>query len=485
MGLTRVGGARGAHPSLRPDFDLAQSAPIHQAPEFALGLPLRHRARLGSRRTYPTIFDRKGRPPVKFRSRYLGVYMSVIGAAIGAIRTELDHSQEELAALSGLSPMTIAGLERGRGTITSLDKVLRATGYRLKHHYDAAMSLGQHVATRRAMAQEKVSLQTLAKLTGKSKPTLVNVEKDHGRIESLASALIALGQPIAFVKAAPEWLAEAEAPVKPHSSVQRVIEGDCLSIMETLDPGSIDLVLTSPPYNAGKEYEERLTRKGYEEFARKWTSRLPSLLSATGAVWLNVGYMLDRRAVVPLEYIYHPIMEELGFHLVQPITWSFRGGMTYRRRFAHRTERLLWWVRDLEKYEFRLDHVRDLGQRVTSDKRNNPLGNNPTDLWQVKRVKGGPTAGPDKIHPCQMPIPIATRIIDTSTRIGSTVLDPFAGSGTTAMAAHKMGRGYIMIEQDGRYVRAMRDRLAKSEAQPDPSKTINTPIEKESECGDH
>lgn len=410
--------------------------------------------------------------------------MTVIGAAIGAIRAELDHSQEELAALSGLSPMTIAGLERGRGTMTSLDKVLRATGYRLKHHFNATISLGQHVATRRAMSKEKVSLQTLADLTGKSKPTMMNVEKGYGRIDSLAAALTALGQPIEFVKATSEWLAEADAPIRPRSAIRHVIEGDSLSIMETLDPGSIDLVLTSPPYNAGKEYEERLTRKEYEEFARNWTSRLPSLLTATGAVWLNVGYMLDGRAVLPLEYIYHPIMEELGFHLVQPITWSFRGGTTYRRRFAHRTERLLWWVRDLEHYEFRLDHVRDLGQRLTADKRNNPLGNNPTDLWEVNRVKGGPTAGPDKVHPCQMPVPIASRIIETSTRVGATVLDPFAGSGTTAVAAHEMGRGYIMIEQEKRYIRKMKDRLAKIEAQHDPSMTINTPVEKETGCAD-
>jgi len=405
--------------------------------------------------------------------------MSDIGAAVRAIRNELDHSQEDLAALSGLSPMTIAGLERGRGTITSLGTVLRATGYRLKHHYDAAISVGQHVATRRAMSTEKVSLRTLAELTGKSKPTMINVEKGHGRIESLAAALTALGQPIAFVKASPEWLAEAEAPVRLRSSVRRVIKGDCRTIMRTFEPGSIDLVCTSPPYNAGKEYEKRLTLQGYEDFAREWTSHLPGLLTDKGAVWLNLGYMLDGREMKPLEYIYAPIMQKLGFHLVQPITWSFRGGMTYRRRFAHRTERLLWWVRDLESYEFRLDHVRDLSERLTSDKRSNPLGNNPTDLWPVKRVSGGPAAGPDKVHPCQMPLPIASRIIETSTRIGAIVLDPFAGSGTTAVAAYKMGRGYIMIEQDERYVCAMKDRLAKTDSHPDSTVAINTPTEKE------
>ena len=99
--------------------------------------------------------------------------MTVIGAAIGAIRTELGHSQEELAALSGLSPMTIAGLERGRGTITSLQTVLRATGYRLKHHYDAAMSLGQHVATRRAMSQEKRTPATAAIPVSKNRIMLI------------------------------------------------------------------------------------------------------------------------------------------------------------------------------------------------------------------------------------------------------------------------------------------------------------------------
>lgn len=77
-----------------------------------------------------------------------------------------------------------------------------------------------------------------------------------------------------------------------------------------------------------------------------------------------------------------------------------------------------------------------------------------------------------------MPVPIASRIIETSIRIGATVLDPFAGSGTTAVAAYEMGRGYIMIEQDERYVRAMKARLARVEPQPDPVVPINTSAEK-------
>lgn len=240
---------------------------------------------------------------------------------------------------------------------------------------------------------------------------------------------------------------------------------DCMVAMDAMDESSIDLVVTSPPYNAKKDYESNLSINSYTEFAEDWSSRIPRLLTPSGAFWLNVGYTkVSDTTTLPLCYLYYPILVKLGLHLVQEIVWHFEGGMAYKRRFSHRTERWQWWVKNPSDFVFNLDAVRDATLNRTQDKRNNPLGKNPTDYWYYDRVVGGNGASSEKtMHPCQFPVPMIERIIKASSNAGQMVLDPFGGSGSTALAAYNLDRDFISIERDTVYHDAAQQRIENSD----------------------
>ena len=234
--------------------------------------------------------------------------------------------------------------------------------------------------------------------------------------------------------------------------------------MTALPEASIDLVVTSPPYNADKayaSYSDSRSLAEYEAFAKAWINCIPRLLKPKGQFWLNVGYTkLGANETLPLTYLYHPLAKAAGLKLVQEVIWHFEGGMSYKKRFSHRTERWMWFALDPDNLTFNLDDVRDMSLNRTVDKRNNPLGKNPTDYWYFDRVVGGTGAGKDKTHhPCQFPVPMVERIIKACSNRGETILDPFGGSGSTALASYNNGRNSISIEMDESYHRAAQARL--------------------------
>ncbi len=141
----------------------------------------------------------------------------------------------------------------------------------------------------------------------------------------------------------------------------RVIRGDSLGVLPRLPAASFDLVATSPPYGAGKAYKGKGSLAAYEEFAAGWVAEVPRLLTPRGSLWINVGYMkLGANETLPLAYLYHRLALGHGLRLVQKVVWHFEGGLPYKRRFAHRTERLLWFALDPKVVHFDLDAVRDL-----------------------------------------------------------------------------------------------------------------------------
>lgn len=235
--------------------------------------------------------------------------------------------------------------------------------------------------------------------------------------------------------------------------------------MQAIEAGSVNLLITSPPYNADKIYEDRLSVQGYADFAESWISCVPRLLADNGAFWLNVGYTkVSDTETLPLTYLYYPILMKYGFHFIQEVVWHFEGGMSYKKRFSHRTERWMWVVKDPKNFIFNLDDVRDISLNRTQDKRNNPLGKNPTDYWYYDRVVGGKGAGADKTtHPCQFPVPMIQRIIKACSNPGDTILDCFGGSGSTAVAAYETNRNFISIERDKEFHEAAQRRLKKTD----------------------
>lgn len=220
--------------------------------------------------------------------------------------------------------------------------------------------------------------------------------------------------------------------------------------MSGIESGSVDLIVTSPPYNAGKEYEKELSVAEYEAFARDWTHHIPRILKSNGSFWLNVGYTkTGNNTTLPLTYLYFPIIE---MPFVQEIVWHYEGGMPYKKRFTHRTERWMWFSNNPDTMTFNLDAVRDMSLNRTNDKRNNPLGKNPTDYWFFDRVVSGTGKVKEKTnHPCQFPEKMIERIVKACSNVGELILDPFMGSGTTARVAKRLGRNYLGFEKDFRY----------------------------------
>ena len=230
----------------------------------------------------------------------------------------------------------------------------------------------------------------------------------------------------------------------------KILIQDCIKGMSEMESGSVDLVVTSPPYNAGKEYEKELSIVEYENFARDWTQHIRRILTNKGSFWLNVGYTkTGNNTTLPLTYLYFPIVE---MPFVQEIVWHYEGGMPYKKRFTHRTERWMWFSNNPHSMTFNLDMVRDISLNRTDDKRNNPLGKNPTDYWFFDRVVSGTGKVAEKTnHPCQFPEKMIERIIKACSNPNELVLDPFMGSGTTARVAKRLGRHYIGFEKDFRY----------------------------------
>lgn len=234
----------------------------------------------------------------------------------------------------------------------------------------------------------------------------------------------------------------------------KLLNQDCISGLETMDD-KFDLVVTSPPYNAGKEYEGDKSWSEYENFAKAWTGAVASRLNDDGSLWINVGYFLKAtNQAIPLTYLYY---QACPLKLVQEIVWRFEGGMSYSNRFSHRTERWMWFSKNPDKANFNLDAIRT--KTITKDRRNNPAGKNPGDCWYYNRVTNN---SPQKHgHPCQFPEDMITRVILACSDKGDLVLDPFMGSGTTGVVSKIRGRSFVGFETNPGYFAEARKRMDK------------------------
>lgn len=232
---------------------------------------------------------------------------------------------------------------------------------------------------------------------------------------------------------------------------------ECLHAMRELDAGLVDLTVTSPPYNIGKEYEELLDLDRYLQWCREWLSEIARLTSSSGAFWLNLGYVSKRgkARAVPLPYL---LWDSVPLFLIQEIIWHYGAGVAARRGFSPRNEKFLWYVKNEENYTFNLDAVRDPDVKYPNQKKNgklkcNPLGKNPSDVWLFPKVTSGTDrASPERTeHPAQFPVAVIERIIKACSNPGDVVLDPFMGSGTTALVAGQLDRPVIGFELSPRY----------------------------------
>ena len=235
--------------------------------------------------------------------------------------------------------------------------------------------------------------------------------------------------------------------------------GDCLKLLKTIPDEAVDMVITSPPYCMGKAYED--PHDDIETFRiqhKKIFNDIYRILKPGGSVCWQVGYHVSDKCVVPLDYIVYDLFTSLSakkespFILRNRIIWTFGHGLNSTNRFSGRHETILWFSKGKQE-GFNLDEVRIPqkypGKRAykgphKGELSGNPLGKNPSDVWDIPNVKAQHVEKTD--HPCQFPVAIPQRLIKALTSANGLILDPFMGSGTTGVAAIVEGRRFVGAE---------------------------------------
>lgn len=224
---------------------------------------------------------------------------------------------------------------------------------------------------------------------------------------------------------------------------------DNLKFMRPLRDESMQLIVTSPPYNIGKSYERRSRLEDYIQQQTQVISECVRLLGNNGSLCWQVGNHVDCGEVFPLDIMLYPVFKHHGLKLRNRIVWRFGHGLHCSKRFSGRYETILWFTKS-DDYVFNLDAVRVPSKypgkkHFKGPKRGqlsgNPLGKNPEDVWDIPNVKFNHVE--KTIHPCQFPIELVERLVLALSNPGDSVFDPYMGVGSTVCAALKNNRnGY-------------------------------------------
>lgn len=253
--------------------------------------------------------------------------------------------------------------------------------------------------------------------------------------------------------------------------------GDTMELLKKLPDNSVTLIITSPPYNLGKEYETKTSIEDYLESQEEVIKELIRVLSTNGSICWEVGNYVHKGEVFPLDIYYYQIFKRYGLYLRNRIIWQFGHGLHTKNRFSGRYETLLWFTKSSD-YVFNLDDVRVPhkypGKRYYKGAKKglpscNPLGKNPSDIWEFldneweKEIWDIPNVKsnhPEKtIHPCQFPIELVERCVLALTNENDWVLDPYAGVGSALIAALLHNRKAMGAEKEEKYVDIAKQRI--------------------------
>lgn len=253
--------------------------------------------------------------------------------------------------------------------------------------------------------------------------------------------------------------------------------GDSLDFVKTIPNDSVSLVITSPPYNLGKEYEGRASIDVYLEQQAVLIKQLQRILRPDGSICWQVGNYVEDGEIYPLDILYYDIFKKIGFKLRNRIIWRFGHGLHASKRFSGRYETILWFTKS-DSYVFNLDSVRVPskypGKRhYKGDKKGllsgNPLGKNPSDVWEVMAqdweeeiwdIPNVKSNHPEKTeHPCQYPIELVERCILALTNDQDWAFDPYAGVGTSLLGALMHNRRAMGCDKEQNYVDVARQRI--------------------------
>ena len=242
----------------------------------------------------------------------------------------------------------------------------------------------------------------------------------------------------------------------------QIIQDDCVAAMRRLPDASVDMVFADPPYNlqlggelfrpegsrvdaVDDEWDKFATFADYDSFTRAWLAEARRVLKPNGTLWVIGSYHNIYRVGASLQ--------DLGFWILNDIIWRKSNPMPNFRgtRFTNAHETLIWASRSEEsRYTFNYRAMKALNEelQMRSD-------------WVIPICAGGERVKQDgaKAHPTQKPEALLYRVLLACTNKGDVVLDPFFGTGTTGAVARRLGREWIGIERETRYIRVARERI--------------------------
>ena len=246
--------------------------------------------------------------------------------------------------------------------------------------------------------------------------------------------------------------------------LNKIILGDCITELQKLPSKSVDMVFADPPYNlqlnnplvrpdntavdAVNDYWDKFeSMSSYDDFCFKWLKEVRRVMKDNATIWVIGSYHNIFRVGT--------VLQNLGFWILNDIVWIKNNPMPNFKgtRFTNAHETLIWASKsDTAKYTFNYEAMKALNDdlQMRSDW-NLPIC---TGNERVKDENG------EKLHSTQKPEALLHRVILSSTKVGDVILDPFFGSGTTGAVAKKLGRNFIGIEQDKKYVDGAKKRIA-------------------------
>jgi len=250
-----------------------------------------------------------------------------------------------------------------------------------------------------------------------------------------------------------------------------IYNGDCIKILnDKILPGSVSLIFADPPYNLSgnglkwkgnktggdwymvDEKWDKMPEKKYFKFTQDWIKASYRVLKEGGSIYISCTYHNIGEILV--------VLKKTGFKINNIITWQKTNAMPNmtKRLFTHSTEFIVWAVKG-KGWVFNYEDLK----KLNPERQKNGSLKQMRDVWQFPLVQGKERLrGKDgrALHPTQKPEEMLKRIVLASSKEDDVVLDPFLGSGTTAVVAHRLGRKWIGIEKEKSYIKAAQYRMS-------------------------
>lgn len=258
--------------------------------------------------------------------------------------------------------------------------------------------------------------------------------------------------------------------------------GDRLDFLRGQADDSAMLIVTSPPYNLGKEYEGRVSLDAYCHQQGLTIAEAVRCLHPRGSICWQVGNWVEKGRIVPLDIALYQYFRQHGLKMRNRIVWHYEHGLHASRRLSGRYETIVWFTKS-DDYTFNLDPIR-VPQKYPNKRHfkgpkagqlsGNPLGKNPGDVWIIPNVKHNHRE--KTAHPCQFPVELVERLVLALTNPGDRVLDPYCGVGTSIIAAEKHDRRGAGSDKEASYIAEAEGRLASLRAGTLPMRPMGTPV---------